>query len=473
MASVSTFLKDMSECIDARLLGASASFGSYALGLGALASVPSSSGGLEDAARSALPLAALVGLALCFAASRRDASFPRRAWLWAASAAMTLCALALFLAGGALAETAASCVAWAALPFCLTALVRRFGALPLRRRIAMSAASVICALGGLLVLALLAAPVAFAVMAALPLAATACLPEPSELPGCEDAERPDVAGPQANPVRFAPSFLVTALTYSVLASLAAGIEMPDGGALGLPARAAALSIAGIVLLSLHKGRKGFVEDSNSAYKPVPPLMALGLVLIAWAPDPFALWGAALVAAGFSVFFVYYWIIIGNHIQKFSWNAAQAAAWACAPLFAGLAAGRLLSGGIFAVTESPLQTTAVLGLFLLALVLWAVAKGDLFANEPGDAANVFKLEPPTPAALAHEDEAALAAFAQRYGISKREQDVVRLLSKGRNVPFICDELFIAKSTVQTHIKHIYAKTGATNRQELLDVIEASR
>ena len=126
-----------------------------------------------------------------------------------------------------------------------------------------------------------------------------------------------------------------------------------------------------------------------------------------------------------------------------------------------------------MTESPLQTTAVLGLFLLALVLWAVAKGDLFANEPGDAANVFKLEPPTPAALAHEDEAALAAFAQRYGISKREQDVVRLLSKGRNVPFICDELFIAKSTVQTHIKHIYAKTGATNRQELLDVIEAAR
>lgn len=473
MASVSTFLKDMSECIDARLLGASASFGSYALGLGALACVPSPSSGLGNAVYSTLPLAALVGLALCFAASRRDASFPRRRWLWAASATLALCALALFLTDDARAETAVSCIAWAALPFCLAALVRRFGALPLRRRIAISAASAICALGGLFVLALFAAPIAFAVMAALPLAATACLPEPSELPSCEEAERPDAADPQASLVRFTPSFLVTAFTYSVLASLAVGIEMPGGGALDLSTRAAALSIAGIVLLSLHKGRKGFVEDSNSAYKPVPPLMALGLVLIAWTPEPFAPWGSALVAAGFSVFFVYYWIIIGNHIQKFSWNAAQAAAWACAPLFAGLAAGRLLSGGIFAVTESPLQTTAVLGLFLLTLALWAVTKGDLFANEPGDAANVFKFEPPTSAALAHEDETALAAFAQRYGISKREQDVVRLLSKGRNVPFICDELFIAKSTVQTHIKHIYAKTGTTNRQELLDVIEAAK
>ena len=472
MASVSTFLKDMSECIDARLLGASASFGSYALGLGALASVPSPSGGLEDAVRSALPLAALVGLALCFAASRRDASFPRRAWLWAASAVLTLCALMLFLADGAAAEIASSCIAWAALPFCLTALVRRFAVLPLRRRIAMSAASVICALGGLLVLALLAAPVAFAVMAALPLAATACLPEPSELPGCEDVERPDAAYPQANPVRFAPSFLVTALTYSALASLAAGIEMPDDSALGLPARAAALSIAGIVLLSLHKGRKGFVEDSNSAYKPVPPLMALGLVLIAWTPEPFALWGAAQSRPGSACSSSTTGSSSSVTTSRSSWNAAQAAACVRTAV-RGLAVGRLLSCGIFAVTGNPLQTTAVLGCSCSRSSCGRSRKGDLFANEPGDAANVFELEPPTPATLAHEDEAALAAFAQRYGISKREQDVVRLLSKGRNVPFICDELFIAKSTVQTHIKHIYAKTGATNRQELLDVIEAAR
>ena len=39
-----------------------------------------------------------------------------------------------------------------------------------------------------------------------------------------------------------------------------------------------------------------------------------------------------------------------------------------------------------------------------------------------------------------------------------------------MPFICDELFIAKSTVQTHIKHIYAKTGASTHQELIDLLE---
>lgn len=337
----------------------------------------------------------------------------------------------------------------------------------------MTAVSAICSLGGLFVLTLLGAPIAFAVMAALPLAATACLPNSSELPGYENTEQPTATDKQANPVRFAPSFLFAVLTYSTLGSLAANVGTIDNSSFGFPTRAAALSIASIVLLSLYKARKGFVEDSNSAYKPVPPLMAFGLALIAWLPEPLAAWGAALVVAGFSVFFVYYWIIIGNHIQKFSWNAAQTAVWACAPLFAGLAAGRLLSGITFTVAESPLQTTAVLGLLLLSLVLWSVVKGELFANEPGNDSNAFKLEPPKPVLLTHEDETVLKAFAQHYGISKREQDVVRLLSKGRNVPFICDELFIAKSTVQTHIKHIYAKTGATNRQELLDVIESTK
>lgn len=33
--------------------------------------------------------------------------------------------------------------------------------------------------------------------------------------------------------------------------------------------------------------------------------------------------------------------------------------------------------------------------------------------------------------------------------------------------------ISKSTVETHIKHIYAKTGVHSKQELLDLIEEHR
>jgi DNA-binding NarL/FixJ family response regulator len=58
------------------------------------------------------------------------------------------------------------------------------------------------------------------------------------------------------------------------------------------------------------------------------------------------------------------------------------------------------------------------------------------------------------------------------VSPREAEIMRLLARGRNVPFICDELFIAKSTVQTHVKHIYTKLGVSNRQELIDYLERS-
>lgn len=466
MASFGTYLKDMSECIDARLLGASASFGSYALGVAALAPIPAP----DDAGRvlaSVPPLAALIGLALCFALSRRKHDFPQRVWLWAASGALAVCALTLFVAQDSTIKSVSSSLAWLSLSFCLSALVQRFASLPLRRRIAMSATSVICSLVGLIALALLGTPVSFAVMAALPLAATACLPQSSELTGYITAEKAE----GFNPVCFSPSFLATVLAYSTIATISGSVTASNMQHVDLPVCSSALSIACIILLSLHKGRKGFVEDSNSAYKPAPLLIAIGLLLIASSLDPLVLWGAAFATAGFSVFFVYYWIVIGNHIQKLSWSGIQAAAWSLGPLFVGIFAGRLLSDFLTTTTENPFQSTAIIGLFLLSIVLWIVTKGDLFANEPDDdGSNVFKLEPPKTASLAHEDETALEAFAQRYGISKREQDVVRLLSKGRNVPFICDELFIAKSTVQTHIKHIYAKTGATNRQELLDVIE---
>ena len=57
------------------------------------------------------------------------------------------------------------------------------------------------------------------------------------------------------------------------------------------------------------------------------------------------------------------------------------------------------------------------------------------------------------------------------LTNRESEVLVLLARGRSVPYICDELFIAKSTAQTHVRHIYAKMDITGgRQELLDRLE---
>ncbi len=65
---------------------------------------------------------------------------------------------------------------------------------------------------------------------------------------------------------------------------------------------------------------------------------------------------------------------------------------------------------------------------------------------------------------------LDRLAARFGLSPREADVVALIASGRDVPYIERELGLAKSTVKTHIKHVYEKCGVSSRQALLDLLE---
>ena len=64
----------------------------------------------------------------------------------------------------------------------------------------------------------------------------------------------------------------------------------------------------------------------------------------------------------------------------------------------------------------------------------------------------------------------ARIAERFSLTERETDVFRLLAKGRNVPFIEEELIISRNTIKTHIKHIYQKMDLHSQQELIDMVE---
>ena len=61
------------------------------------------------------------------------------------------------------------------------------------------------------------------------------------------------------------------------------------------------------------------------------------------------------------------------------------------------------------------------------------------------------------------------FACRYGLSARETEVLALIARGRSVQAAADELFVAHSTVKTHIKHIYQKMGLHSRDELFELV----
>ena len=62
-----------------------------------------------------------------------------------------------------------------------------------------------------------------------------------------------------------------------------------------------------------------------------------------------------------------------------------------------------------------------------------------------------------------------AISEQHGLTARELDVLLLLAAGRSQPYICDYLVLSKSTVSTHVSHIYQKLSVHSRQELLDLV----
>ena len=53
------------------------------------------------------------------------------------------------------------------------------------------------------------------------------------------------------------------------------------------------------------------------------------------------------------------------------------------------------------------------------------------------------------------------------LTKRENDVLQLLAKGKSYPSIAKELFISLNTVKGHTKKIYDKLQLKSKQEIID------
>lgn len=62
-----------------------------------------------------------------------------------------------------------------------------------------------------------------------------------------------------------------------------------------------------------------------------------------------------------------------------------------------------------------------------------------------------------------------AVADEFGLSPRETEILELLAQGYNTERVARKLVISNYTVQTHIQHIYTKTGIHRRSELMDYL----
>lgn len=81
------------------------------------------------------------------------------------------------------------------------------------------------------------------------------------------------------------------------------------------------------------------------------------------------------------------------------------------------------------------------------------------------------EPPAaPARVAFdEEEAALEQLGATFQLSKRQMDTLRLAVRDLSAKQIADELFVAESTVNSHLKAIYRKCDVRSRRELIALV----
>lgn len=66
--------------------------------------------------------------------------------------------------------------------------------------------------------------------------------------------------------------------------------------------------------------------------------------------------------------------------------------------------------------------------------------------------------------------AIRKIASDCGLTPRETDILELWGDGHTSNYIEQQLYIAKSTVRTHLSHIYQKTGTQSKEELLQLID---
>ncbi|MDR0514719.1 MAG: helix-turn-helix transcriptional regulator [Coriobacteriaceae bacterium] len=203
-----------------------------------------------------------------------------------------------------------------------------------------------------------------------------------------------------------------------------------------------------------------------AYRTAPLLVAGGFFLLPFADRGILALDMALAFSGFGSYVVYYWIVLGNIASRYRIVPEIVFTLGLAMLPVGALVGELMILGLdgMALEGSMYSTSiALTSLSLLILAFWQASDGAVFASETKEMGGQYVVASDT---LITDAISRTDAMANAFKLSPREHDILHRIMMGRDVPAICEELVLSKNTVQTHVKHIYQKTGVSKRQHLI-------
>lgn len=258
------------------------------------------------------------------------------------------------------------------------------------------------------------------------------------------------------------------LAGSALFGLAAGfIETyrSDPGLIATPDLPYSMFIVGLfcvgALEMLKPANEGAQGDFSASYRIAFSLMIAGFLFTPVLAD-FDITGDSVVLGGYLGLTAAFASLFCAAAQLEGSSCALAFAQGFAMLYGGEAAGIFLANGFDALSPTHVTPYAVVA---MAGLMVAISYVFLFTERD------FR-ELSTTVDAYEQTEEVRDAIAAAAGLSAREKEVLALALRGRTNERIAQELFIAKSTADTHLRRIYSKCGVHSRQELLDMAETT-
>lgn len=260
------------------------------------------------------------------------------------------------------------------------------------------------------------------------------------------------------------SFPWKPIAVVALYSVAYGLcESVFGGELGIHSGLGCVVAAGAVYLVVCL-RRDRLHLSFTYYAACPLLLAslvpLGAVL------PFGGEIASFCALGaYTLVLIAIMVVLSNMTYQYGFNAV----W----LFGIERAVRLVSVQLgLEANETLAEFSFGYGALCIAVAAAVVVATFLFLSEkqlttPWGA--VLK----TLAGQSYGDRSRIGAkcdeLSEQFGLTSRESEILTLMVQGKKQGQIARDLYIAPSTVKTHIKHLYQKLDVHSRKELCDLV----
>jgi DNA-binding CsgD family transcriptional regulator len=240
----------------------------------------------------------------------------------------------------------------------------------------------------------------------------------------------------------------------------AGSVAPTGSLVSQFFLAAAFGPLVILLINLFSKR----HDFGFSYRPTLVLMVFGIAMIPFSAQN-AQTTAWLVLIGYHCFDLLIWTLLADLSYRFHISPILSFGLGRGILYLANGLGTCLGtylrlqmgGGADFIAMS--KVSIVITLLLVITYSFIFTEKDLLSYRGVE-------KDGKPGAIMQS----CSAVAALYSLSPREEDVMRLMVKGRSIARIQDELYMSRGTVNTHLHHIYQKLDIHTKQELLDLVE---